>query len=277
MGTHPIFESDFDCLTDDGMNIILLVAISLTFGSDEKESSLGGHDDIIDQSDRRNENNLDQNENLDSDLEIQSNQQQQQQQQQNEIKFDDQEVKNDDHIIPPEVDIKTFGEDIEDQRKIISEAANNNGLQNNSQNELLIRDNNQPKRGTSVKNSADAGCGAKIDKSPSDLVNAKYVLNSNKDLYTRIDCQSKFVFNIELCEMIQLDKIEIASFELFSSYPKEFQISAADAEKTKWHTIGTFEAKSLAATKSQIYEVDDYWRSADYMFKFIKFEMISYQ
>ena len=101
-------------------------------------------------------------------------------------------------------------------------------------------------------------------------------MNSNKDLYARIDCQAKFVFNIELCEMIQLDKIEIASFELFSSYPKEFQISAADAEKSEWHTIGTFEAKFPSSKKTQIFEVDDDWRSPDYMFKFIKFEMLSF-
>ena len=103
-------------------------------------------------------------------------------------------------------------------------------------------------------------------------------MNSNKDLYTRIDCQSKFTFNIELCEVIQLDRIEIASLELFSSYPKIFQISAADAEKSEWHKIGEFEAKlPTAKSKKQIYEVDDSWRSADHMFKFIKFEMISYQ
>lgn len=51
------------------MNIILLLTISLTFGSDEKESSLG-QDDNIDQSNGRNEN-LDQSEsqNVDSDFE----------------------------------------------------------------------------------------------------------------------------------------------------------------------------------------------------------------
>ena len=51
------------------MNIILLLTISLTFGSDEKESSLG-QDDTIDQSNGRNEN-LDQSEsqNVDSDFE----------------------------------------------------------------------------------------------------------------------------------------------------------------------------------------------------------------
>lgn len=74
-------------------------------------------------------------------------------------------MKNDDHIIPPEVDIITFKEDEDRQRKI-SEVGGDDQSENDSKNELLIRDNNQPKRGTSVKNSADAGCGAKIDKSP---------------------------------------------------------------------------------------------------------------
>ena len=51
------------------MNIILLLTISLTFGSDEKESSLG-QDDNIDQSNGRIDN-LDQTEsqNIDSDSE----------------------------------------------------------------------------------------------------------------------------------------------------------------------------------------------------------------
>lgn len=49
-----------------------------------------------------------------------------------------------------------------------------------------MSDRDQPKRGTSVKNSADAGCGAKIDKSAPDglvshILNTEY-LKCNKDI-----------------------------------------------------------------------------------------------
>ena len=51
------------------MNIILLLIISLTFGSDEKESSLG-QDDTIDQSNGRNDNlGQTESQNVDSNLE----------------------------------------------------------------------------------------------------------------------------------------------------------------------------------------------------------------
>ena len=69
------------------MNIILLLIISLTFGSDEKESSLG-QDDNIDQSNGRNDNlGQTESQNVDSNLE---NSHQPDQHQNNEL--DDSEV-----------------------------------------------------------------------------------------------------------------------------------------------------------------------------------------
>ena len=64
----------------------------------------------------------------------------------------------------------------------------------------------------------------------------------SKDHYARADCAKKFFFTIELCEIIRLDRIEIASYELFSSRAKDFKISAADAEKLRWMDLGNFQA-----------------------------------
>lgn len=179
-------------------------------------------------------------------------------------------MKNDEEIIPPKLDIPTFNEDSEAQRQIQSELGDVN-----DDDAIGKSDNKQLKRGSSNKNAADSSC-AKIDKATSDMVNAKYVLSSNMDQYARIDRDAKFAFTIELCEIIQLDRIEIAYFEMFSSYPKEFKITAADAEKTAWEEIGNFEAKfPSASSKTQKFEIGEQWD--EHMFKFIRFEMLSYQ
>ena len=71
-----------------------------------------------------------------------------------------------------------------------------------------------------ISKNPSKSCGAKVDKHASELVNAHYVLNANKDHYARADCADKFFFTVELCEIINLDRVEIASYEFYSSRAK---------------------------------------------------------
>ena len=100
--------------------------------------------------------------------------------------------------------------------------------------------------------------------------------SANKDQYARAECSKKFFFTIELCEFIELDRIEIASYELFTSRVKDFEIRAADAEKRSWVDLGTFQAaKFTAKTNIQSFGISDEFR--DFRVKYIRFDMLSHQ
>lgn len=83
--------------------------------------------------------------------------------------------------------------------------------------------------------------------------------------------RSRFV--IELCESIRILNLEIANFELFSSVPKTFRVSASDRYPTKdWHRyhLGTFNASFNRTIQSfQTMELTTY-------LKYIKIELIDF-
>ncbi len=56
--------------------------------------------------------------------------------------------------------------------------------------------------------------------------NPAAILNSNKDEYLINDCSSPIHFVVELCELIYVRTIVVASLELFSSIPKSFRVFA---------------------------------------------------
>lgn len=67
------------------------------------------------------------------------------------------------------------------------------------------------------KNYANPDCGAKVLKSNPEAQSVNSVLSSHKDEYLLNSCNNKIWFIVELCEAIQLERIEVANFELFSS------------------------------------------------------------
>lgn len=70
------------------------------------------------------------------------------------------------------------------------------------------------------------------------------MLSSHKDEYLLSPCTSRIWFVVELCEPVQAERIELANFELFSSSPKDVQISISNRFPTRdWTTVGKFEAK----------------------------------
>ena len=51
---------------------------------------------------------------------------------------------------------------------------------------------------------------------------------------------------------MQLERIELASYELFSSHMKSFKLTAADSEKSEWIDLGVHEATTFGS-KSQVF------------------------
>ncbi|KAK3609126.1 hypothetical protein CHS0354_036037 [Potamilus streckersoni] len=90
-------------------------------------------------------------------------------------------------------------------------------------------------------NYASRECGAKILASNSEAINAKSILNSNKDEYMINPCKAKKWFDLELCEPVQFQSVEIASLEMFSSQPKTFKLYISDRYPAKdWRAVGDF-------------------------------------
>ncbi|CAO1426865.1 unnamed protein product [Diamesa serratosioi] len=91
------------------------------------------------------------------------------------------------------------------------------------------------------KNYANPDCGAKVLKSNPEAQSVNSVLSSHKDEYLLNSCNNKIWFIVELCEAIQLERIEVANFELFSSSLKELNMSISNRYPTRdWSNVGQF-------------------------------------
>ncbi|KAJ8299908.1 hypothetical protein KUTeg_021427 [Tegillarca granosa] len=125
--------------------------------------------------------------------------------------------------------------------------------------------NKQTKR--KQHNYASKECGAKILANNPEAENVRSILNSNKDDYMINPCKARKWFIIELCEPVQLSKVEIASFELFSSQPKHFYVGFSDRYPTKeWKTYG-FDTKDERALQSFTLPEEDVY------YKYVKVEI----
>ncbi|KAL1491070.1 hypothetical protein ABEB36_011723 [Hypothenemus hampei] len=94
------------------------------------------------------------------------------------------------------------------------------------------------------KNYASIDCGAKVILANPEAQHTGAILHGSRDEYVLNPCNSRIWFIVELCEAIQLKKIDIANYELFSSSPKEFSVWVSDRFPTRdWSFIGLFTAK----------------------------------
>lgn len=184
----------------------------------------------------------------------------------------DEPASDNDAILPPDIDLPTFNEHTEQQRNQAAEPLADQDISGSKHSETMA-----DRRGKAKKNYAADSCGAKINKHAPELLNAHYLLKKNKDQYARTDtCQSLFDFTVELCEIIQLDQIQIGANEVFSSYPLEFRISAADADKQEWIDVGTFTASKFSPkAPPQTFLIDEQYTNK--FVKFVRFEQLSYQ
>ncbi len=117
--------------------------------------------------------------------------------------------------------------------------------------EKLISQSIQRKRYNKKTNYASNECGAKVVAANIEAENTAAILTENKDLYMLNPCSSNIWFVIELCEKVQVETVEIANFELFSSTPEAFKVYFSSRYPTReWQLVGSFVAKSERVIQS---------------------------
>jgi len=120
------------------------------------------------------------------------------------------------------------------------------------------------------KNYASIECGAKVIAANKESSNSLSVLKEDKDIYMLNPCTVNAWFIVELCERIQLDNIDLANFEMFSSTPELFDVYASTRFPTReWNKVGSFHAK--AEKKIQNFLIEDQFYA-----KYVKIEIRKY-
>ncbi|XP_076316024.1 SUN domain-containing ossification factor-like isoform X2 [Tachypleus tridentatus] len=119
------------------------------------------------------------------------------------------------------------------------------------------------------QNYASYECGSKVVGANPEAEGKGRILNDMTDEYMLNPCNVKIWFVIELCESIQVNQIELANFELFSSMPKEFSVYWSDRYPTRdWTLVGNYEAENRRVLQSFPLQQTGYG-------KFIKIELHS--
>lgn len=91
-------------------------------------------------------------------------------------------------------------------------------------------------------NYASSECAKVIESNP-EAKKKTNIINEMTDEYMLNPCEAKIWFVIELCEIIEASRIELANYELYSSTPKEFTVFFSDAYPAPdWKPIGHFMA-----------------------------------
>ena len=128
----------------------------------------------------------------------------------------------------------------------------------------------KPKGKVIQKNYADNSCGANIVDKKKGFKNCDAILNNNKDLYGMIACDGSIWFVVELCDTVQIQAIQLANHELFSSSVQEFRIYTAENYPPKeWLLIGTFE--TVNNREVQNFDIENHGEYS----KYVKFEKVS--
>ncbi|XP_050430891.1 SUN domain-containing ossification factor [Adelges cooleyi] len=96
------------------------------------------------------------------------------------------------------------------------------------------------------KNYASPECGAKVVSTNPEAMYPYLLLTLPTDEYMLNLCKSTTWFVVELCEAIQVKKIELANFELFSSTPKDFSVYVATRLNARnWTPIARLVAEDV--------------------------------
>ena len=102
-----------------------------------------------------------------------------------------------------------------------------------------------PKKTSKItKNYASLECGAKVISANEGASNRIALLKEDKDVYMLNQCNVKAWFIVELCERIEIDSIDLANFEMFSSTPESFDVYVSSRYPTReWQHTGQFHGK----------------------------------
>ncbi|KAH9514595.1 hypothetical protein Btru_025756 [Bulinus truncatus] len=120
-------------------------------------------------------------------------------------------------------------------------------------------------------NFAAASCGAKVIASNPEAENINYLLNGNPDEYMLNPCKAKKWFVVELCEPLQIHRVELGTVELFASQPKSFRVFASSRYPTKeWTTLGKYEMSPERVVQSYATVLSEEF------VKYVKVEMLEH-
>lgn len=93
------------------------------------------------------------------------------------------------------------------------------------------------------KNHASLDCSAKVLASNAEANGAHHVLSLGRDEYMLNPCHARVFIVIELCEPVQVSRIEMSNDELYSSSVRQFSVSVSDRYPTRdWRTVASFTA-----------------------------------
>lgn len=120
------------------------------------------------------------------------------------------------------------------------------------------------------KNYAAVDCGGKVILANPEAQHTWAILVGSRDEYALNPCSSRIWFIVELCEAIQLKKVELANYELFSSSPREFSVFVSDRFPTRdWSLVGQFTAEDRR-------DVQDFYVETETFGKYVKVEIKSH-
>ena len=101
------------------------------------------------------------------------------------------------------------------------------------------------KKLSNKKNYASPNCGAKVVAANNEAQHSSAILKEDKDAYMLNPCNVQAWLVVELCERIQLDSIDFANFEMFSSSPGLFTVHVSNRFPTReWELVQEFNATS---------------------------------
>ena len=108
---------------------------------------------------------------------------------------------------------------------------------------------------TIKKNYASIECGAKVIAANEEATNQIAILKEDKDTYMLNPCNVRAWFIVELCERIELDSIDLANFEMFSSSPESFNVYISSRYPTReWEKVGVFQGTPLKEIKTYTFD-----------------------
>lgn len=107
------------------------------------------------------------------------------------------------------------------------------------------------KRNLSNKNYASPDCGAKVLDANEGSSNSMAILKEDRDAYMLNPCNVEAWVVVELCERIQIESIDFANFEMFSSRPESLALYVSNRFPAReWEHVQDFHGKPEKTVQS---------------------------
>ncbi|KAI8914433.1 UNC-like C-terminal-domain-containing protein [Gorgonomyces haynaldii] len=128
-----------------------------------------------------------------------------------------------------------------------------------------------PQNTTDRFNFASFDCGALVLGTNPEAKQATAILIKSKDQYMLNPCAAKKYIEVELCEEILVDTIQLANLEFFSSVFKKIKVLTTTRYPSTWQLVGEFTAQN--SRKLQSFVIDEHQRGWS---KYVRIEFDSH-